>query len=31
VTGQLHVATVDSPYGDVSFSMDGNTVKPYEQ
>ena len=30
VTGQLHVATVDSPYGDVSFSMDGNTVKPYQ-
>jgi hypothetical protein len=31
VTGQLHVATVDSPYGDVSFSMDGLTVRPYEQ
>jgi hypothetical protein len=31
VTGQLHVATVDSPYGDVSYSLDGNSVKPYEQ
>ena len=31
VTGHLHVATVDSPYGDVSFSMDGDTVRPYEQ
>lgn len=31
VTGHLHVATVDSPYGDVSFSMDGDTVRPYDQ
>jgi hypothetical protein len=31
VTGRLHVATVDSPYGDVSFSLDGDTVRPYEQ
>jgi hypothetical protein len=31
VTGQLHVATVDSPYGDVSFNLDGDTVKPYAQ
>jgi hypothetical protein len=31
VTGRLHVATVDSPYGDVSFSMDGDTVRPYAQ
>jgi hypothetical protein len=31
VTGRLHVATVDSPYGDVSFSMDGDSVKPYDQ
>ena len=31
VSGQLHVDTVQSPYGDVSFSMDGDSVKPYEQ
>jgi hypothetical protein len=31
VTGQLHVSTVDSPYGDVSFSMDGDSVGPYDQ
>ncbi len=31
VTGQLHVATVQSPYGDVSFNMDGDSVKPYAQ
>jgi hypothetical protein len=31
VTGHLHVATVDSPYGDVSFSMDGDAVRPYSQ
>jgi uncharacterized protein len=31
VTGRLHVAKVDSPYGDVSFSLDGDTVRPYEQ
>src|ERR1700716_3714627 len=31
VTGQLHVATVDSPYGDVSYNMDGDTVRPYTQ
>jgi uncharacterized protein len=31
VTGHLHVSTVQSPYGDVSFNMDGDTVKPYEQ
>jgi uncharacterized protein len=31
VTGHLHVATVDSPYGDVSFSMDGDSVQPYDQ
>jgi hypothetical protein len=30
VVGQLHVATVQSPYGDVSFNMDGNSVQPYE-
>jgi hypothetical protein len=31
VTGHLHVATVDSPYGNVSFSMDGDSVRPYDQ
>ena len=31
VTGMIHVATVQSPYGDVSFNMDADTVKPYAQ
>ena len=31
VTGHLHVTTVQSPYGDVSFNMDGDSVRPYEQ
>jgi uncharacterized protein len=31
VSGELHVNTVQSPYGDVSFAMDGDSVKPYEQ
>jgi hypothetical protein len=31
VSGTLHVATVQSPYGDISFNMDGDTVQPYEQ
>ena len=31
VTGQLHVATVQSPYGDVSFNLDGDSVQPYTQ
>lgn len=31
VTGQLHVATVQSPYGDVSFNLDGDSVQPYNQ
>ncbi len=31
VVGQLHVASVQSPYGDVSFNMDGDSVKPYAQ
>jgi uncharacterized protein len=31
VVGQLHVATVQSPYGDVSLNMDGDTVRPYVQ
>ena len=31
VTGMLHVTTVQSPYGDVSFDLDGDGVKPYVQ
>ena len=31
VTGRLHVTTVDSPYGDISFIMDGDAVGPYTQ
>jgi uncharacterized protein len=31
VTGRLRVTTVDSPYGDISFIMDGDTVGPYTQ
>ncbi len=31
VSGQLHVATVQSPYGDVSFNLDGDSVQPYAQ
>ncbi|WP_260704116.1 DUF3299 domain-containing protein [Edaphobacter flagellatus] len=31
VTGRLHVTTVDSPYGDISFSMDGESVGPYTE
>jgi uncharacterized protein len=31
VTGQLKISTVVSPYGDVSYDMDGMTVKPYQQ
>lgn len=31
VTGQLHVSTVQSPYGDVSFNLDGDSVQPYAQ
>lgn len=31
VTGTLHVTTVQSPYGDISFNMDGDSVKPYDQ
>jgi hypothetical protein len=31
VVGQLHVATVQSPYGNVSFNMDGDSVQPYDQ
>jgi uncharacterized protein len=31
VTGRLHVTTVDSPYGDISFIMDGDAVGPYAQ
>jgi uncharacterized protein len=31
VTGTLHVTTVQSPYGDISFNMDADTVQPYDQ
>jgi hypothetical protein len=31
VSGTLHVSTVQSPYGDISYDMDGDTVRPYEQ
>ncbi len=31
VVGRLHVSTVQSPYGDVSFNMDGDSVQPYAQ
>jgi hypothetical protein len=31
VTGQLHVTSIQSPYGDVSFNMDGDMVLPYAQ
>lgn len=31
VTGTLHVTTVQSPYGDISFNMDADAVRPYEQ
>ena len=31
VVGQLHVATVQSPYGDVSYNLDGDSVRPYDQ
>ncbi len=29
VTGTLKITTVKSPYGDVSYNLDGETVKPY--
>ena len=29
VTGTLKISNVKSPYGDVSFNLDGETVKPY--
>jgi len=31
VTGQLKIDTVVSPYGDVSYDMVGESVKPYQQ
>lgn len=31
VTGQLKIDTVVSPYGDVSYDMIGESVKPYQQ
>lgn len=30
VTGQLKISTVQSPYGDVSYSLTAESVKPYE-
>ncbi len=29
VSGQLHVTAVQSPYGSVSFNLDGDSVQPY--
>lgn len=29
VTGTLKITTVKSPYGDVSYNLDGESVKPY--
>ena len=29
VTGTLKISNVKSPYGDVSYDLDGETVKPY--
>jgi hypothetical protein len=29
VTGTLKISNVKSPYGDVSYNLDGETVKPY--
>lgn len=29
VTGTLKISTVKSPYGDVSYNLDGEAVKPY--
>jgi hypothetical protein len=31
VTGTLKISTVKSPYGDVSYNLDGETVKPYAE
>ena len=31
VTGTLKITTVKSPYGDVSYNLDGETVKPYAE
>ena len=31
ITGTLHITTVQSPYGDISFNMDADVVQPYEQ
>jgi uncharacterized protein len=30
VTGTLQIITVESPYGDVSYQLSGETVKPYQ-
>jgi uncharacterized protein len=31
VTGILKITNVKSPYGDVSYDLDGDTVKPYSE
>lgn len=31
VTGVLKISNVKSPYGDVSYSIDGESVKPYQE
>ncbi len=31
VTGTLQISTVQSPYGDVSYDLSGETVAPYQQ
>lgn len=31
VTGTLKISNVKSPYGDVSYSLDGESVKPYQE
>ena len=30
VTGTLQIITVQSPYGDVSYDLSGETVNPYQ-
>lgn len=31
VTGQLKISTILSPYGDVSYTLSGENIKPYEE
>ena len=31
VTGTLNISTVQSPYGDVSYDLSGESVVPYQQ